>query len=151
MKEQITYTILTALVYYLVLIYVANKIAVSRLANKEEDRELNYKMYYLIALNFNIIIALFLTQDNIMTYFTFMIKDEGSFLTILTSGSVIILINAVVILMSLFLARLLVKLITSQELVYLLPIVWVTVSLLLLKLINLFYETYINTQSYTIF
>jgi hypothetical protein len=150
MNQNISIIILIALFYYLAFFFLANKIALNRLYKNEELVE-DYKKYVVIALNFNIIAALFITQDSVMNYFTFMIKEDQSFLTLLSSGSIIILINSVLVLISFFLAKLLVKLITSQKLIYLSPVIWIAVHITLLKLTNLLYETIITTQSYTIF
>jgi hypothetical protein len=150
MNQNISIIILITLFYYLAFFFLANKIALNRLF-KKTDVEKEYIKYVVAALNINIIAALFVTQDGVMNYFTFMIKEDQSFLTILSLGSIIILINSVLILVSFFLAKLLVKLITSREIIYLLPVLWIAVHISLLKLTNLFYETIITTQSYTIF
>ena len=150
MNQNIPIVIFIALFYYLAFFFLANKIALNRLHKKDELEE-NYIKYVVVALNVNIIAALFIIQDSVMNYFTFMIREDQSFITLLSSGSVIILINSVLVLVSFFIAKLLVKLITSQEIIYLLPVIWIAVHILLLKLTNLLYETIITTQSYTIF
>lgn len=150
MNQNISIIILIALFYYLAFFFLANKIALNRLYKNQELVE-GYIKYVIVALNLNIIATLFITQDSVMNYFTFMIKEDQSFLTLLSSGSIIILINSVLILVSFFLAKLLVKLITSQKIIYLLPVIWIAVHISLLKLTNLLYETIITTQSYTIF
>ena len=150
MNQNISIIILIALFYYLAFFFLANKIALNRLYKTEELVE-DYIKYVIIALNLNIVAALFITQDSVMNYFTFMIKEDQSFLILLSSGSIIILINSVLILVSFFLAKLLVKLISSQKIIYLLPVIWIAVHISLLKLTNLLYETIITTQSYTIF
>lgn len=150
MNQNISIIILIALFYYLVFFFLANKIALNRLFKNEELVE-DYIKYVIVALNLNIIAALFITQDSVMNYFTFMIKEDQSFLMLLSSGSIIILINSVLILVSFFLSKLLVKLISSQKNIYLFPVIWIAVNVTLLKLTNLLYETIITTQSYTIF
>lgn len=150
MNQNISIIILIALFYYLAFFFLANKIALNRLFKNEELVE-DYIKYVIVALNLNIIAALFITQDSVMNYFTFMIKEDQSFLMLLSSGSIIILINSVLILVSFFLSKLLVKLISSQKIIYLFPVIWIAVHVTLLKLTNLLYETIITTQSYTIF
>jgi hypothetical protein len=150
MNQNISIIILIALFYYLAFFFLANKITLNRLQKKEEIVE-DYIKYVLLALNINIVAALFITQDSVMNYFTFMIREDHSFVTLLSSGSVIILFNSVLIIASFFLAKLLVQLITAQKIIYLLPLIWMAVHISLLKLTNLFYETIITTQSYTIF
>lgn len=152
MDSILTITLI-ALFYYLVFIFAANKIVLRkfRMKSLEEDRNQRLSTYFILALNINVICALFLTQDSVMNYMTYLIKDDFRFFNVFTAGSVIIITNAVLIFISYILGSLLTNIIGIKEAFYMHPILWITVNLILLKLTILYYEAYIITQSVTIF
>ena len=151
--EPILTTTLIALFYYLVLIFFANKIILRKFKPRpqlEEKNDIN-TIYYILAVNLNIICALFLTQDPIMNYMTFLIKDDFGFFNVLAVGSIILLSNAAAIFISYILASFLSNILKFKDFLFIQPILWFTVNLILLKLTILYYEAYITTQSVTIF
>lgn len=151
--EPILTAILIALFYYLIFIFAANKIVLRKFRPKpqQEDKDDLKTIYYILAVNINIICALFLTQDPIMNYMTFLIKDDFGFFNVLAAGSIILLSNAIVLFISYILAEALSNLLRFKDFRFILPILWFTINLILLKLTILYYEAYITTQSVTIF
>ena len=151
--EPILTATLIALFYYLVFIFVANKIVVRKFKPKSQ-KEIEHNqntIYYILAVNVNIICGLFLTQDPIMNYMTFLITDDFGFFNVLAVGSIILLSNAAAIFISYILASFLSNVLKFKDVPYMQPILWFTVNLILLKLTILYYEAYITTQSVTIF
>lgn len=151
--EPILTATLIALFYYLIFIFIANRIVLRKFKPKPE-REVKddvRTIYYILAVNINIICALFLTQDPVMNYMTFLIKDDFGFFNVLASGSIILFSNAIALFISYILAEALSNLLKFKNFQFMQPILWLTVNLILLKLIILYYEAYITTQSVTIF
>ena len=151
--EPILTATLIALFYYLVFIFAANKIVLRKFKPKpplERKDDLN-TIYYVLAVNLNIICGLFLTQDPIMNYMTFLIQDDFGFFNVLAAGSIILFSNAVALFISYLLGGALTNLLKFKDFRYMQPILWFTVNLILLKLTILYYEAYITTQSVTIF
>lgn len=150
--EPILTATLIALFYYMVFIFAANKIVLRqfRIKTPKEDTNELVTIYFILAVNINIICSLFLTQDPIMNYMTYLINDDFGFLNVLSAGSIILMTNAASLFISYLLASFLAKIIRVKEFLYMQPILWITVNLILLKLTILYYEAYISTQSITI-
>lgn len=151
--EPILTAILIALFYYLVFIFAANKIVHRkfRIKNLAEDSGSQVTIYFILALNINIVCSLFLTQDPIMNYMTYLIQDDFGFLNVLSAGSIILMVNAVCLFISYVLGSFLNNILRVKEFLYMQPILWISVNLILLKLTTLYYEAYISTHSVTIF
>ena len=151
--EPILTTTLIALFFYLVLIFAANKLILRQFRVKPlvEDKNELIIIYFIFAVNINIICSLFLTQDPLMNYMTYLIKDDFGFLNVLSAGSIILITNAVLLFISYLLASLLSKILRVSEFLFMQPILWVTLNLILLNLTILYYEAYITTHSVTIF
>lgn len=151
--EPILTTTIIAFLYYIVFIFAANKIVLKKFKIKmlEENKNEQTNIYFILAVNINIICSLFLTQEPVMNYMTYLINDDFGFLNILSAGSIILLINAVLLFISYLLGKFIASILRTNEFLFLQPILWVTINLILLKLTNLYYEAYITTQSVTIF
>lgn len=149
MNTEILYILTATLFYYLVFIALVNKFAIRKWLEIDNDssKTINYN---LLALNLNIVILVFVSYDNLLNYFTFIAREDNSFLGILASGTIIIFFNSIVLLMSYLLSLFLKKIITTEKIIYLIPILWVTLNLILTKIINLYYETIISAQNFTI-
>ncbi|MCM4150014.1 hypothetical protein DHD05_00280 [Arenibacter sp. N53] len=150
--KPILYTTIITLFYYIVLIFAANKIVLKKhkQVNPEEDNIVNLSNQMLFAVNLNIIFLLFLTHDSVMNYVTYLIGDESGFFNIFSSGSVLILVYGAMLFISFYISKLLSGAIGKNAPSFLLPILWITINLILLKLTSLYYEAYISTQSFTI-
>lgn len=152
MKPILTATLIT-LFYYLLFIFAANKIVLRKYKpkTKEAGPAEFITIYFVLAVNINIICALFLTQDAIMNYMTFLINDDFGFFNVFASGTIILFANAILLFISNILGSLLSNILKFKDLHFMQPILWITVNLILLKLTILYYEAFINTQSVTIF
>jgi len=152
MEQILTITII-ALFYYLVFVFAANKIVLRKFKTKAQDEDKNHVIvtYFVIALNINIICSLFLTQGPIVNYMTYLINDDFGFLNILSAGSIILFINALLLFISYLLGKFITNMINMKEYFFMQPIFWITINLILLKLTILYYEAYISTQNVTIF
>ena len=152
MEPILTITVIS-LFYYLVFVFAANKIVLRKFRTKpqEENSKGIIATFSVLALNINIICALFLTQDPILNYMTYLVNDDFGFLNILSAGSIILMINAALLFISFLLGKFIASLIRTNDLFYMQPVLWITINLILLKLTNLYYEAYISTQSVTIF
>ena len=148
--KPILYTTIITLFYYIVLIFAVNKIVLKKYkqVNPEEDNIVNLSNLMLFAVNLNIIFLLFLTHDSVMNYVTYLIGDE--FFNIFSSGSVLILVYGAMLFISFYISKLLSGAIGKNAPSFLLPILWITINLILLKITSLYYEAYISTQSFTI-
>lgn len=150
--KPILYTTLITLFYYLALIFAANKIILKKYTRtkSEESTIGNPSNQMLLAVNLNIIFLLFLTHDSVMNYITYLIGDDSGFFTILSSGSVLILVHGVLLFISFIISKFLSEVIGKNAPSFLHPILWITINLILLKLTFLYYEAYISTKSFTI-
>ena len=148
--KPILYTTIITLFYYIVLIFAVNKIVLKKYkqVNPEEDNIVNLSNLMLFAVNLNIIFLLFLTHDSVMNYVTYLIGD--GFFNIFSSGSVLILVYGAMLFISFYISKLLSGAIGKNAPSFLLPILWITINLILLKITSLYYEAYISTQSFTI-
>ncbi|SMC53769.1 hypothetical protein [Cellulophaga tyrosinoxydans] len=150
--KPILYTTLITMFYYLALIFAANKIMLKKYnkTNTEDSTEAKQSNHMLLAVNLNIIFLLFLTHDSVMNYITYLIGDESGFFTILSSGSLLILVHGILLFISYIISKFLYNIIGKNAPSFLHPILWITINLILLKLTFLYYEAYISTQGFTI-
>jgi hypothetical protein len=151
--KPILYTTLVTLLYYLALIFAANKIVIKKfkLTNSEADTIGTLSIQMLLAVNINIICLLFLTHEAVMNYMTYLIGDDSSFFKVISSGSVFILVYTVLLILSYVISNFLRGLIGKNSPTFLRPLLWITINLILIKLTQLYYEAYISTQSFAIF
>lgn len=150
--EIILFTTLVALLYYLAILFAANRFILKKYKSKHGLPEgiLPFTVQMLFAVNINIMCCLLLTHDSLMDYMTYLMGDDPGAIRYFSSGAVIFLINVVVLYLSFWLSRLLMGLLGSNTPIFVKPIIWVAINLVLIKLTSLYYEAYLGTNNFTI-
>ncbi len=150
--EILTYTTIIALIYYLTFLFAANRFVLHKFnKNPVSNTELiSLSALMLVSVNVNIICCLLMTHDPLMNYMTYILGDSPSFFNYLSSGVIIFLGNIVVLTISYILSKVFCDFLSKSSTVFLRPLIWITINFLLIKLISIYYEAYLGTQSFTI-
>ncbi|PHR96641.1 MAG: hypothetical protein COA80_08555 [Leeuwenhoekiella sp.] len=144
-------TILTFL-FYLALIYLGNRIILRKYGNEAFLNKENMQLVYnVLALNFNLVAAIFLTHKWVMNYITFLNAESSETFTLIASTSLVIVTNGILILISYLFAEVIGGMMKRTDLDFLKPVLWITINLCLLHLAVNVYEAYINSNTFSIY
>lgn len=144
-------TILTFL-FYLVLIYFGNRIILKKYSNEAFLNKENMPLVYnVLALNFNLVTAVFLTHKWVMNYITFLNAESSETFTLIASTSLVIVANGILILISYLFAEGIGGMMKRADLDFLKPVLWITINLCLLHLSVNAYEAFINSNTFSIY
>ena len=146
------YISILTFVFYLVLIYIGNRIILKKYSNEAFLNKENMPLVYtILALNFNLVTAVFLTHKWVMNYITFLIAENSDMFTMIASTSLVIVANGVVIVISYLFAEVLGGMMKRTDLDFLKPVFWITINLCLLHLTINAYEVFINSNTFSIY
>lgn len=146
------YISILTFVFYLVLIYIGNRIILKKYSNEAFLNKENMPLFYtILALNFNLVTAVFLTHKWVMNYITFLIAENSDMFTMIASTSLVIVANGVVIVISYLFAEVLGGMMKRTDLDFLKPVFWITINLCLLHLTINAYEVFINSNTFSIY
>ncbi|WP_442845300.1 hypothetical protein [Leeuwenhoekiella sp. H156] len=108
-------------------------------------------VYTILALNFNLVTAVFLTHKWVMNYITFLIAENSDTFIMIASTSLVIVANGVVIVISYLFAEVMGGMMKRTDLDFLKPVFWITINLCLLHLTINAYEVFINSNTFSIY
>ena len=146
------YITLLTFLFYLVLIYLGNRIILRKYSNEAFLNKENMPLVYnVLALNFNLVAAVFLTHKWVMNYITFLNAESSETFTLIASTSLVIIANGVLILFSYVLVGAVGGMMKRADLDFLKPVLWITINLCLLHLAVNAYEAYINSNTFSIY
>ncbi len=146
------YISILTFVFYLVLIYIGNRIILKKYSNEAFLNKENMPLVYtILALNFNLVTAVFLTHKWVMNYITFLIAENSDTFIMIASTSLVIVANGVVIVISYLFAEVMGGMMKRTDLDFLKPVFWITINLCLLHLTINAYEVFINSNTFSIY
>ena len=152
-SSKFSIILLFILLFYLVLLIVANRAVIYRSFKtfKLEEDEIKSKLPLLISLNVSVFISLFILIKPFVNFITYQLNNKEGLFYVFSICSIVFILNIIILLFSFVLSKLLSTFFIKVDSIMLQAILWLVISTVLVLLTNELYNQIISTNAFNIY